>query len=372
MDIFKFKNPVSPTRMEQGEILNGFSSKLWVERYRNSGEFTLVAPSDSGMREKLPIGTFVSHMDTVEVMIVENHEINDNKGSESEIVITGRGFETFLENRIVGSNKNFPISATLTDFTINAAFTWDQAVILIGNHILATSLLDDNYEIPYVSVLDSVTGSGDSVARTVARGPLYDALIQLLSIDNLGIKVIRPGPWSPLSAGSPNLALLVHKGVDRTAQVIFTVDSGEIESADYLWSNKNLKNAALVTGKWVETVVNPAAVGYNRRMMFVNATDIDEAETAPPSGAVLTTIVNAMQQRGLEALAAQTNVTLTKAEVSKEATKAIFRKDFDVGDLITVSGDYNQVSKMRVSEYVETEDFTGQRGSPTLTMDEGT
>lgn len=369
MDIFKFTNPTAPTKMEQGQIINGFTSKLWVERYREAGEFSLSAPADSGVRDLLPIGSFISHVNTSEIMIVENHEISDNKGAASDITITGRGFETYLENRIVGANKAFPVSGTMTDYNLGAAFTWNQVVTLIGNHILASALLDDNDAIPFVSLLSTVPGTSTSIARTVKRGPLYNAALALLEIDNLGFKVVRPGPTSPLGGASVDVALVVHKGVDRTATVIFSYDTGEISSADYLWSNRKFKNAALVTGKWVETKVTPAAIEYGRRWMYLTANDIDEQYTTAPTGSTLTAVVNAMQQRANEALLAQLDIALTKAEVSREAVKSIYRTDFDVGDLITVSGDYNEVSTMRVSEYVEFEDENGESGYPTLTME---
>lgn len=355
--------------MEQAEIVNGLTSKMWVERYLKEGEFAFVAPAESGIREKLPIGAFVSHTNTTELMIVENHEIRDDRGRSSEIVITGRGFETYFENRIVASNKAFPVSGVMVDYPLGAAFTWNQAVTLISNHVLASALIDDNYAIPFLSIMSTVPGSGISIARTVPRGTIYERVLELLAIENIGIKVVRPGTWSPLGAGSPNVALVIHTGVDRSSTIIFSYDTGEIESADYLWSNKKLKNAALITGKWVETTVNLAPIEYARRMMYVNASDIDGSYTSAPSGATLTAVVAAMQQRGLEALASQNDIALTKAQISKEVVKSIYRTDFDVGDIITVSGDYNAVSKMRISEFVEIEDATGESGYPTLTID---
>lgn len=367
MDIFRLSNPFSSTKMEQGKIINGIRRKMWIERYQKEGEFTLSAPVDSGIRESLPIGSFISHMDSTELMIVENHEISDDQGNQSTITITGRGFETYFENRIVGSNKNFPTSGTVTDYLLAAGYTWNQAVQLINDHISASSLVDDNNAIPYVSVLSTVSGSGISIERPLRRGTLYDRLLELLEIDGLGIKIIRPGKWSPMP-NSPNVIVLIHVGVDRSNEVIFSYETGEIVSADYLWSNRKLKNSALITGKWVETVVNSPEVEYDRRMMYIDASDIDESYQIAPTGGALTAVVAAMQQRGNEILNAQNNIALTKAEASRESVKSVYREDFNVGDLITVSGDYNETSTMIVSEYVELEDENGRSGYPTLTM----
>ncbi len=123
-----------------------------------------------------------------------------------------------------------------------------------------------------------------------------------------------------------------------------------------------------MTGRWVETFVNSTANNYDRRTMYVDATDIDNAYNTAPTGADLTAVVNAMQQRGIDALTSQNDVALTKTEVSKNTNQLAYRTAFNVGDYITVHGDYNETSIMQISEYVEIEDETGSSGYPTLTM----
>lgn len=372
MDIFSFLNPTDPTLMEQGKIINGITSKMWIERYAESGEFTFKAPVSSGLKELLPIGSFVSHTDTPEVMIVENHEINDQEDQESTITVTGRGYETYLEQRIIGSNRVFPkLLSNVTEgkFLLPAQKTWDQIVHLISQHISAGMLADDNNSLPHVIVDTFLTGPGENSSRYLDTRDLYSSVIDLMKIDDLGIKIVRPGVWSPLGASSPNVAMLIHKGVDRTATIVFSYLTGEIVNADYLWSNKKLKTSALVTGKWVQTIYNkPGITKYRRRMMEVDASDLDELYDTPPDDFAFAVFNIAMKQRGKEELAKQKDVNLTKAEVSKKSVYSQIRVDFNVGDLVTVAGDYNESSVMRVSEFVEIEDENGTVAYPTLTL----
>lgn len=363
MDIFKFHNPTSPTKMEQGEIINNIDSKMWVERYREAGEFSLRASVSSGLRKALPIGSFISHVDTAEIMIVENHEITEERGKNAEIVVSGRGFETFLENRVVGSNQTFPVSP-VSDYSFGVNYSAQYAKILIEENISATYLLDDDNELPWVLVVADVITGDVSEQRVIPRGNVYERLLEMLEIVDLGVKIIRPG----MGADATSTTINIHQGVDRSATVIFSYDTGEIDQADYLWSNKKLKNAALLSGKWVENVILTADAKYNRRMMLVDTSDLDGSLTEIPTGDVLDYILAAMYQRGLQALAAQRDLALTKAEVSRENTRSVYRRDFNVGDLVTVSGDYNETAKMRVSEYVEIEDETGQSAYPTLSL----
>ena len=90
-----------------------------------------------------------------------------------------------------------------------------------------------------------------------------------------------------------------------------------MDKIDYLWSDKKLKNSAMVIGRYVNTAVDtPGTTKYNRKTMIVNADDIDGALTAPPAGAALTDIVNKMKIRGTQALASQNRITITRADIS--------------------------------------------------------
>lgn len=372
MDIFKFHNPIAPTKMEQGEIINGITSKTWIERYRDAGEFTLKAPVNSGLKEILPLGTFISHTDTYEIMIVENHEISEDSQNEAQIVITGRGYETFLENRIIGIDNIFPMSRTDLHISLASGYTADQVVSLI-NDLIANPLDLPNDVLPYVTVsaLLVETGVLAPQPRNINRGPLYPAVIDLLKIDNLGIKVVRPSHLST----NPNTAFVVHRGNDRRQSVAFSYETGEIVTADYLWSNKKVKNAALISGRYVTTTVTTGATGYDRRWVFLDASYIDQGLPGPPDPSTLPsiyTISDQMQQVGRDFLNSQSIVQLAKAQVSKEGTKAVYRRDYDLGDLITVHGDYGVTGVMRVTEYAEVEDSNGSSGYPTLSIDSTT
>lgn len=383
MDIIKFNNPTAALRMQQGEILNGLSSIMWIERYRDAGEFKIEAPVSAGLRTKIPPGTFLSHLDTSELMVVENHEIKDDIGKDPIITVTGRSFETILSQRIVGSNLSAVpnVGSPLADYDVPTGTTWVQATNLINNHIGTAALYNDDNAFPYVvvSYSGSLTQTSQStvIGRKLKRGDLYKAVIDIIEDDNLGIKIFRPGTDSPIGSG-PNTLIYFHSGVDRGNNVIFAYIAGEIVNADYLWSNKTLKNAALCSGKWMETVIYSAQYGaapagkeYTRRMMFVDCTDIDSYLTGPPStaGGMRQEFEQYMQDKGRAALRKQNEVALAKAEITKNATKHIYRKDYDVGDLVRVAGDFNEWTTMRVSEYVEMEDETGESGYPTLVVE---
>jgi hypothetical protein len=371
LDIFRFTNPNSPTEIEQGELINGLKSKMWVERYSAAGEFKFtIAAGGSNIRSRLPIGSLVSHVDSTEIMMVENHEIVNNRGKEPEIVISGRGFLSFLDNRVVGSNVVLPRTKDDVDYILEPNYTWLQAAELIKRHIHTDMLVRTGDAIPNVVVVPFAPPnySGEVEERVIKRGGLYSKVLEILEVDGLGIKMMRPGPTSPLGSNTTEIALVIYKGVDRSDEVIFSYDGGEVESADYLWTYKRLKNAALVTGKFVEVVISPIASNLNRRMMFVDASDIDDHLIVPPSGEQYDRIVSRMTRRGRQALAAQKTVALAKVDTTEMMHLIPYREKFNLGDIIMVDGDYNQAEPMRVTEFVEIEDETGMRGYPTLSI----
>lgn len=369
MDVFKFINPTHPTLFDQGEIINGLKSKLWIERYRDVCEFEFIAYADSQIHLSLPIGSLISHIDSSEVMIVENHEINSDSGKEDEIKITGRSFESFFEHRIVGSNQNWPTLDPLPyDYLLFASSTWEQAVTLIKDHITLSNLVDPDDAILHTKVISTVSGIDEYEVIPVRRGSLHARLLEILSIDDLGIKTVRPGINSPLGSTDPNLAIVVHKGEELVDEVVFSHSVGDIKSADYLWSNKNVKTAALVTGRWLERVVKFDPSGYNRRMMFIDASDLDGAYSEAPTGTIKDNILLSMFIRGVIAIASQNDVVLVKAEPEKNSQVYKYREDYSVGDIITINGPYHDSVKMRVSEYVEIEDENGESGYPTFSV----
>lgn len=361
MDLFRFNNPNEPTLMEDGIFLNKLKSAMWIERYRAAGEFKIVGYASNDIQTQLPKGSFISHLDTQEVMIVENHEINDTRGKETTVTVTGRSFESYLENRVCGRNG---VLGEIGYISL-ANNTWAQAVELVTAHVLPGYPIDVGDLLPRFEVLTNVTGSGTSEVRVYERGILYERLLELLTVDDLGIKTIRPGPYSP-AINKINTCVVIHKGIDRSSEIVLSHESGEIESADYLWSIKKLKNCAFVSGKWVSTFVDTEEVGYNRRILFVDASDIDNNYSSAPTGGTLTDITAAMQARGVEDLAANQEIALVKVDVSKSVKKAIFRQDYEVGDTITVRGDYDETKTLRVTEYVEIDDEKGSSGYPTL------
>lgn len=364
MDFFKFTANTA-SDLTYGLFFRGYDSVTWVERYRQPGEFEIVAPLSSGLRDILPLGTIISHTDTLEAAFVESHFIKEGKNEDPQISITGRTLDAYLENRIVGMElASGTPTVPYSDYELAAATTAQQAKVLINEHVVVANLsnvgnsLDDNIQ------AEAIAGSGTAVARLIKREPLNSAVSELLAIGDLGIRVVRRNNFGVLGV-SDKTWFYIHAGQDKSSSVIFSWDQGEIESAEYLSTLKNLKNAALVQGRYVEEVVYGPETGYDRRIMLVDADDIDGSLDTVPVEPEITAIRAKLQTRGEEALAAQTSIDIVSIDIAS-ANQFVYRQDYDIGDIVSVSGNYDATVKRRVIEHVEIEDANGSKSYPTL------
>ena len=368
VDIFRFTNPVSSTKMEAGHLINNTLSKEWIERYLEPGEFTITGDGESFLHAHLPVGTYIGKVDSDEIMVVENVEIEEEKGKPGLITVTGRSLEVIFEERVVGSDQAYPTTGGLTKYTIPAWKSWIQVESIMRRHIEPGYVTNPVNEIDHFEVRHTCTGSGTEEAREINRGTVHSTMLKLLEVDKLGIRVIRPGrPGGSSTDGTTSF--VIHQGNDIRNSVLFRYDLDELLSARYLFSIKKMKTAAYVYGKYVDVLVNDGGYsGDQLRVLPVNASDIDEDQPAAPTGTARDLIVAAMTARGREQLQKNNAIVLAEADIDPYADTATFREDYYLGDIVTVDGNYQAATPMRVTEFVEIEDETGYTGYPTLSL----
>src|SRR3954471_20105551 len=83
------------------DILDGFSSVIWTERYYGDSEIEMVLPPTLEMVQKIPVGTFVGIPESEEVMIIETVDIEPDK-----VKATGISLLKWLNNRFVRSSPS--------------------------------------------------------------------------------------------------------------------------------------------------------------------------------------------------------------------------------------------------------------------------
>jgi len=394
MDIFVYK-PSSVAAenegllLKNGELISDWTSLTWIERYRDASEFTIVSPLESGLVDLLPRGSIIAKVNSSEFMIVENHEISMTKNNSPEIVITGRSFDSFFEHRTIGDRS-------MTDPELVAEFSGENwytsgspeahAAQLLQKYSTSTTHSGETYKVAgdnagdsienllirYVPIVPADPDLSDE--RTLSWGSVYKALSELLDLGDLGIKTIRPR-WtenpeldSLINRTSNFCYVVIHQGIDKTSSVGFSAERGEIETADYFASNIPEKNSVIVQGKIVKRRLDTPKLGYFRRSTLVDGSDIEEGWTDYPTNK--DRYKNSMYARAKANLRGSSAIEISNVVLAANLTQFTYRKDFSIGDLVGVEGEFGTSGVRRVIEYAEVQDENGYVSTPTLGITE--
>jgi len=368
MDIFTLEQ--SGSTYKEGKIINGLYKKLWVERYLEAGEFTLVGTPTNELREALAIGTLLSHTNTKEIMIVEDQQIED--GPSPVFTVTGRSLDSILESRVAtdsGLGFNGPNNSGTAPLVLYDQTAWPYRFLDVTPPELVVELMRDQigsgtgirttFRIPYIEIVNSVTTTYTSEDQDVPRGDLYSQIKDILDGIDAGLRVKRPDNTHS------KIRFIVHKGENRKDTVRFSHLRGEVEKAKYFWSSRNYRNAAYISsryqGLYMSLTAADGLTGLDRRVMFIDAQDVNKGETTSQK-ALIKEVLGTRAKRELRKHRLK---TVFEATISPQ-NRYEYRKDYDIGDLVFVDGNYDISAVMRVTEFVEVDEGSGTVGIPTL------
>jgi Siphovirus ReqiPepy6 Gp37-like protein len=411
------------TSFQPDLLVENYASLIWTERYSKYGDFELVSNDIQGIMKLLPRETYVTLRESTVPMVVENHKIQKPIREVPKITVTGRSFETVLERRgsvrtpmdptSVGVRQAWMMPAVkesdaaframrtvIGDFpqykgglqvlplrnpavspndaipqislTLPADYEtppWDSTVtyspqdtVWVGSTIYAATNLGGNTNKPPASSptfwtavsTGNTTGlnaSGYPIEITV--GDLYNTVMDLITTNYHGLKAVRPKP------GNDKVGIEIYNGADLRTTVAFDARFDQFDDATYLLSAQGSSNVAYVYGsngsQSVLKTTAPEPTGLNRRVLVVDPS----TDTSSGSGN------NADSRRSLGLIELyKYNVTaLVDGQVS-EQVGAGFNRDYFLGDIILLVGEYALTSNVRVSEFIRTSDSTGEKAYP--------
>lgn len=279
-----------------------------------------------------------------------------------------------------------------------------------------------NIIVPHTAITYSVSSSnkGDSY-RTAWPPPMesrLDSVKALLDLDpRFGIKLLRPAKWSgrvfrpslnslrgegstSTVSNTDKIFVDVYDAIDRTLEnynrVVFRHDSGDIDSSEYLSSVKDFKN---VVNAYTE--IKPNAFGtaanqisnppYLSTLVWPGDSrttaagsplpkDLEARKYVAGIGYLMgeVSVTTEMKEKGFTDvefskiyaagevyLKEHEKVSMVTADISPYS-QYVYKKQYDLGDVVLVYGKYGEPEKMQVSEYTRTEEVTGESGFPTL------
>lgn len=369
------------------EMIENYETFAWTERYYTFGEFELTTYLVEDTMALLPIDGYISHSETKQVMIVEEHSIEVNETGVDVLTVTGRSVDGFMDTRyilngyyseVAGASPN--LRAVLDSYPEEAIRYMINGVYLgVGDDYMGSGFSDANNALTPVIAIESpeVVSVGANIDRYFKQAPLSKIIRELLAEIDGGLKSDRVYS-SGITAGK--VAMWIYKGRDLTEDpatpnyVTFSVDNGDFQNVKYLKSVKNLKNVGLFMSAFdppTHTATGhrsiqlpstmPATIsGFTRREMYINTVEIFRSEDFVGDAHLA-----AVEMAKAELVKNQRTVFIT-AELS-QALISRYNVDYALGDLVTFRGSYGITASMQITEFTRINDINGERAYPTLT-----
>lgn len=368
-----------------GSVIDEFSSAIWTERFAKTGDVTLVVSPTAEMRKRLVEGTFVQVNDSDQVAQIDTALVEGG-----QLKVTGNMLDEFLNERIVRA------TGVHTDKSLNIyALTPAQAMIKLvqafvvsgGAYTTPLGGFDRTKQIiPNLVLVDpppsyppgtrhimSLPPGGQMMS--IPYGPLYDALEQFGNTYQVGFKIYL---YSHPDGNGYTLYFKTWTGKDRTSQQSENAVVQFSPSMDSLTNIKELRSIATyktVAYAYAGTDPNnlgadagyaeayPGAgdeVGFARRNLMVTVDDVGEEITDANAMKLL------LDQRAKDALANNNYTKVVDGEVIP--SQFVFGLDYDLGDIVELNSGTGIIQEARITEYIRSEDDTGERAYPTVSV----
>jgi hypothetical protein len=346
MDVYVLNSSHEPIA-----VIDAFKSLIWTRRYYNCGDFELYIPANDSLLPYLQPDYFLIRDNDDSVMVIEKLELQTDAENGDFFIVSGRSLESILLRRIF--NRQYALSTT----SVNGA-VWAMIQECTTVHPPNTGTyrqiqgLGVNFNPDYMI-------EGNVQAQFTGQ-TLLDAIISICQPREVGFKMTFSGT---------NLLLTLYKGGE--ANVIFSPEFDNLINSKYIFDKSNLANQVYVAGegqgsarKWASVIKGTFAnrpSGLALRELYVDARDIssNDGEISSPD------YYNMLSSRGNEKLAEHSVTQTFEAEVEPQTTYQ-YKRDYNLGDVVTVKNEYGVTAKPRIVEIIESWDDTGYSVIPTF------
>ena len=369
MDIYL----LHPTTFVPVNLLENWKTCSWTESFRKPGSVKITTYKVEETMSLLPLKSLISLDDSAEVMAIETHSIESTDKGDL-LTLEGRTLNGawFDDRATMTVLSNTGSASNMTEVSANDQWPTDLVWDLIASQYLASEGADTANRIANTNVqLVGITHTGDKEDEFALYGQLSDVVVALLTKENAGLRAVRPITTN-LGLNHSTIMFEIYQGKNRTAgqstnpPVIFDVPGGHLIDPKYLMSIQGYKTHAYVVapGVWQKKVpapgiVDASTIGKDRKIVYVDAkSDIQSSMT--------TTKKNAVANRlGKKALAAANAINFIEGEISPASTY-VRGTDYDLGDKVTIMGNYGVSQTMLVDAYTRIYDENGETRVPTL------
>lgn len=361
---------------QRKDVIDGFSSVIWTERYYGDGEVELVTPVTTEFIEKIPEGIFLGVNDSDKIMIVETVDIDEGKLKAAGIALLPWTNNRFVRTSANHEDRYWYISGQKAGqvlWTILFNMCCEGSPYLDGT--INTGITDpEKFVIPGLSDLDYDT-SGDDISVGVPFGPVYNAMKEIAMTYEVGMEIVLVA----VTETEYFLGFRSYKGVDRTSQQEDYPIIRFSPIMDSLTDIKELRSiAALKTHVYTFVPGNPDGLattpgysslsgseytGFDLRALMSFEDDI----TTDMVGGSSANLLNILNSRAEEELTANRYIVAVDGEIVPDS-QFKYGQHYNLGDIIEVQGNSGITQTARITEYIRTQDSGGEKAYPTVTM----
>ena len=327
------------------EIMDVFSSLIWVKRYYTCGDFELYAPATSQLSEWLATYKYIARDDEDGLMMIEDVEIKTDAENGDYYIISGQSLEGILSWRII-------LPLTIIETNDAAAVAYKLVKENIGEDCAEPDRMVSNF------VVDEAFTLPANIKTQMRGANLMQAITELGMTYGFGFRV--------LPDDSGNFVFSLYQG--QETEVVFSKEFDNIINTDYYKKTSNFRNAALVLGegegdarRFAYVGGMPLFGGLDLREIYVDARDISSNGGEIPDADYLDMLLN----RGNEKLSEYKGIKGYDGEVEPNTTYK-YKIDYNLGDVVTVDNGYGAVARPRIIEIIESWDDTGYKVIPTF------
>ena len=326
-------------------VLDNFKSLIWTKRYYTYGDFELYVPASEDLSAALNSCPYIMRDDDESVMVIENVQISTDVENGDYYTITGRSLESVLTRRIVWAQTNLNVNDPAQ--AIYQLLAENVTEPEIEARTIVEFLVDETFE-----------GSG-TLKMQITGTELAATITDICKTFGLGWKVTRGDSGEMVFA-------LYQRG---EVLVSFSPEFDNLISSQYYQNTESFKTVAVVAGEGEGTdrrrnVVNAdsSATGLDRREVYVDARDISSNNGEIGDDEYMALLATRGEQKLLDEHSATHGF---EGEVEPDSTY-VYKRDYDLGNIVTVSNGYGVTAKPRIIEIIECWDDTGYRVIPTF------
>lgn len=331
-------------------IVDTATSIIWANRFRQCGDFEIYVSYSDYYADLLREDCLVVREDDDMVGIIENVQDGNDTENGDYLIVSGRCARVILTRRIV----------------------WDQTTLDCAVEEGMRQLVTDAFISPVIPgrkyeklALAAAHGYTDKMSAQYTGDIILEVLESLAAAKNYGFKIT-------LEDGM--LVLDFYKGVDRSRgqsenpRVIFSEAYDNLQATTFTLNKADYKTVALVAGEGEgaarrRTIVGRSVdqSGLHRREVYVDARDVSSNDGEISASEYMAQLA----ERGDTALAEAPIVQSMEGTIEPLQMYA-YRKDYFLGDIVTVVNKHGLEANTQVLEIVEVWDENGYTCTPTF------